>query len=185
MPPELNAFLDAVVAATGGATFGAPEVGRIRAAWRTWATSVGVDPSDIGDFRDEATCRPLLRGFGATYRVGWRWEGGLRAWSIELTWDNRLGEPVWVQFGGSARVRGIEGVRERAYLRAPGGGLLATWGGSSADMGNRPPGRTVETVGVVPEPRTTGDGGVDVLTFYASAGRGDTEFCTLSVSPAD
>ena len=182
VPVELEAFVDTVSAATSGPRFGRAQVNQIRNAWRDWARAVGVKPVEIGDFRYEAACRGLVREVDASYRVSWRWEGAEKSWWIELTWDNQLGEAIWVQYGGEAEVRGFAGREEEWYRKAPGGGVLVTWGGGSAEIGPRPPGHTLEMVAPIPEPRTSADGTLEVRSFYAVITHGRLRNCTLKVS---
>ena len=182
VPGELDAFVDTVSAATGGPRFGTAQVKQIRSAWRGWARTVGVKPAEIEEFRDEAACQRLVREVNASYRVLWRWEGAEKGWWIELTWDNRVGEAIWVQYGGDARVRGFAGRSEDWYRKAPGGGVVATWGGGSAEIGPRPAGHSQETVAPSPEPRTNADGALEVLTFYAVISHGRLRNCALTVS---
>ncbi len=124
------------------------------------------------EFGGEAVCQPLVREVDASFRVLCQWEGAEKVWWIELTWDNWLGEAIWVQYRGEASVRGFAGRDEDWYRRAPGGGVVATWGGGSAEIGPRPAGRSQQTVAPIPEPRTSADDARDVPGFYGAISHG-------------
>jgi hypothetical protein len=124
-----------------------------------------------------------------SYRVWWGWTDTGRVWWIELTWDNRTGEPVGGGIDGDVEVTGLLpdafGWSAAAARSGPGRNGRVGWGGSSADYVEVAQGTSKQVVAADADTDVhTTAGGTFVVTeanatLYAPTDR--PTFCPLTV----